>query len=107
MKNVEKSREKSGKTITISTEEYEKFQAQSRKISELEKRVEILMDALRLERHRQFISGKPRKILVNDPKKAEQERIRKNRIVHRVILAILILVFCYFSYVFIKLACTL
>ena len=54
MENVEKSREKFGKTVTISTEEYEKFQAQSHKISELEKRVEILTEALQLSRHKRF-----------------------------------------------------
>ena len=40
--------------VTISLAEYEKFQAQGKRISELENRVEILMEALRLEQHRQF-----------------------------------------------------
>ncbi len=40
--------------MTISRAEYEKFQAQGKRISELENRVEVLMEALRLERHRQF-----------------------------------------------------
>ena len=40
--------------VTISRAEYEKLQAQGKRIAELENRVEILMEALRLERHRQF-----------------------------------------------------
>ena len=36
--------------FTISRAEYERLQAQGKRISELESRVEILMDALRLER---------------------------------------------------------
>ena len=38
-------------TVTISRAEYEKFQAQSKRISELESRVDVLMEALRLARH--------------------------------------------------------
>ncbi len=41
-------------TVTISRAEYEKFQAQSKRISELESRVDVLMEALRLARHKQF-----------------------------------------------------
>ena len=41
-------------TVTISRAEYEEFQAQRKKISELESRVELLMEALRLARHKRF-----------------------------------------------------
>ena len=41
-------------TVTISRAEYEEFQAQRKKISELESRVNMLMEALRLARHKQF-----------------------------------------------------
>ena len=40
--------------VTISRAEYEKLQAQSKRISELESRVDVLMEALRLARHKQF-----------------------------------------------------
>ena len=40
--------------VTISRAEYEEFQAQRKKISELESRVDLLMEALRLARHKQF-----------------------------------------------------
>ena len=40
-------------TVTISRSEYEEFQAQRKKISELESRVDMLMEALRLARHKQ------------------------------------------------------
>ena len=40
--------------VTISRAEYEEFQAQRKKISELEGRVDVLMEALRLARHKQF-----------------------------------------------------
>ena len=40
--------------VTISRAEYEKLQAQSKRISELENRVDVLMEALRLARHKQF-----------------------------------------------------
>ena len=40
--------------VTISRAEYEEFQAQRKKISELESRVDLLMEALRLSRHKQF-----------------------------------------------------
>mgnify|MGYP002300331867 FL=1 len=40
--------------MTISRAEYEEFQAQRKKISELESRVDMLMEALRLARHKQF-----------------------------------------------------
>ena len=40
--------------VTISRAEYEEFQAQRKKIAELESRVNLLMEALRLARHKQF-----------------------------------------------------
>ena len=40
--------------VTISRAEYEEFQAQRKKISELESCVDVLMEALRLARHKQF-----------------------------------------------------
>ena len=40
--------------VTISRAEYEEFQAQRKKISELENHVDVLMEALRLARHKQF-----------------------------------------------------
>ena len=40
--------------VTISRAEYEEFQAQRKKISELESCGELLMEALRLARHKQF-----------------------------------------------------
>ena len=40
--------------VTISRVEYEKLQAQSKRVSELESRVDMLMEALRLARHKQF-----------------------------------------------------
>ena len=40
--------------VTISRVEYEKLQAQSKRVSELESRVDLLMEALRLAQHKQF-----------------------------------------------------
>ena len=40
--------------VTISRAEYEKLQAQSQRISELEQQVAVLMEAIRLARHKQF-----------------------------------------------------
>ena len=40
--------------VTISRAEYEKLQAQSKRVTELESRVDVLMEALRLARHKQF-----------------------------------------------------
>ena len=54
MKSTERTDTSNQEMVTISRAEYERLQAQGKKISELENRVEILMDALRLERHRQF-----------------------------------------------------
>ena len=49
-----KNNENNGEMVTISRAEYEALQAQSKKISELESHVELLMEALRLARHKQF-----------------------------------------------------
>ena len=54
MKKTENIGTSNGETVTISRAEYEKLQAQSERISELENRVELLMEALRLARHKQF-----------------------------------------------------
>ena len=43
-----------GETVAIPRAEYEEFQAQRERISALEKQVEVLMEALRLARHKQF-----------------------------------------------------
>ena len=54
MNNTDKIETSNQEMVTISRAEYEKFQAQGQRISELENRVEILMDALRLAQHRRF-----------------------------------------------------
>ena len=54
MKKIDVIGTSTGETVTISRAEYEKLQAQSERISELENRVELLMEALRLARHKQF-----------------------------------------------------
>ena len=54
MKSTERIDTSNQEMVTISRAEYEKLQAQGKRIAELENRVEILMEALRLERHRQF-----------------------------------------------------
>ena len=54
MNNTELNRTSNAEMVTISRTEYEKLQAQSKRISELESRVELLMEALRLARHKQF-----------------------------------------------------
>ncbi len=41
-------------TITISRTEYERLQAQSERVSALEKQVETLMEAIRLARQKRF-----------------------------------------------------
>ena len=41
-------------TVTISREEYEKLLGQTERVSSLEKQVEMLMEALRLARHKRF-----------------------------------------------------
>jgi len=54
MKKTEISETSNGEMVTISRAEYEEFQAQRKKISELESRVDVLMEAPRLTRHKQF-----------------------------------------------------
>ena len=54
MKKTEISETSNAEMVTISRAEYEKLQAQSKRISELESRVDLLMEALRLARHKQF-----------------------------------------------------
>ena len=54
MKKTDNYQTSTGEMVTISRAEYEEFQAQRKKISELESRVDVLMEALRLARHKQF-----------------------------------------------------
>lgn len=54
MNKTEITEASSAEMVTISRAECEEFQAQRRKISELESRVDLLMEALRLARHKQF-----------------------------------------------------
>ena len=54
MNKAEITEASNAEMVTISRAEYEEFQAQRRKISELESRVDLLMEALRLARHKQF-----------------------------------------------------
>ena len=51
MKTTEKVQVNHEETVTISRAEYERFRA---RISELESRVDLLMEALRLARHKRF-----------------------------------------------------
>ena len=54
MNKTELNQTSNAEMVTISRAEYEEFQAQRKKISELESRVDLLMEALRLARHKQF-----------------------------------------------------
>ena len=54
MKKTDNFQTSNAEMVTISRAEYEEFQAQRKKISELEGRVDVLMEALRLARHKQF-----------------------------------------------------
>ena len=54
MNKTELNQTSNTEMVTISRAEYEEFQAQRKKISELESRVDLLMEALRLARHKQF-----------------------------------------------------
>ena len=54
MKKTEITETSNAEMVTISRAEYEEFQAHRKKISELESRVDLLMEALRLARHKQF-----------------------------------------------------
>ena len=57
MKKTELNQTSNAEMVTISRAEYEKLQAQSKRVSELESRVDVLMEALRLARHKQFASS--------------------------------------------------
>ena len=52
MKKTENSQTSTAEVVTISRAEYEKLQAQSQRVSELESRVDLLTEALRLARHK-------------------------------------------------------
>ena len=54
MNKAEITEASNAEMVTISRAEYEEFQAQRRKISELESRLDLLMEAQRLTRHKQF-----------------------------------------------------
>ena len=54
MKQADNFQTSNAEMVTISRAEYEKLQAQSKRISELESRVDLLTEALRLARHKQF-----------------------------------------------------
>ena len=54
MEKTDNYQTSTGEMVTISRAEYEKLQAQSKRVSELESRVDLLMEALRLARHKQF-----------------------------------------------------
>ena len=54
MNKTELNQTSNTEMVTISRAEYEEFQAQRKKISELESRVDVLLEALRLARHKQF-----------------------------------------------------
>lgn len=63
MKTETKIETSNAETVTISRAEYEKLQAQSERISALEQQVELLTEAIRLSRHKQFGSVSER---IND-----------------------------------------
>ena len=54
MKKTDNFQTSNTEMVTISRAEYERLQAQSKRVSELESRVDLLMEALRLSRHKQF-----------------------------------------------------
>lgn len=54
MKRINDSQASAQETVTISWAEYEQFQPQSGCIAELEQRVSVLMEPLRLDRHKWF-----------------------------------------------------
>ena len=57
MKKTDSFQTSNAEMVTISRVEYEEFQAQRKKISELESRVDVLMEALRLARRKQFCAS--------------------------------------------------
>jgi len=54
MKKTDTFQTSNAEMVTISRAEYEKLQAQSKRVSELESRVDVLMEALRLAQHKRF-----------------------------------------------------
>ena len=54
MKKTDNLQTSNAEMVTISRGEYEKLQAQSKRVSELESRVDVLMEALRLAHHKRF-----------------------------------------------------
>ena len=54
MKKVDNFQTSNAEMVTISRAEYEELQTQSKRVSELEGRVDVLMEALRLAHHKQF-----------------------------------------------------
>ena len=54
MKSTNNFQTSNPEMVTISRAEYEQFQAQSGRIAELEQQVSVLMEALRLARHKRF-----------------------------------------------------
>ena len=54
MKSTNNFQTSNPEMVTISQAEYEELQAQSKRVSELESRVDLLMEALRLTRHKRF-----------------------------------------------------
>ena len=54
MKKTENFQTSNAEMVTISRAEYEELQAQSKRVSELESRVDMLMEALRLAQHKRF-----------------------------------------------------
>ena len=57
MKSTNNFQTSNPEMVTISRAEYEQFQAQSGRIAELEQQVSVLMEALRLARHKRLESG--------------------------------------------------
>ena len=54
MKKTDSFQTSNPETVTISRAEYEELQAQSKRVSELESRVDVLMEALRLAQRKRF-----------------------------------------------------
>lgn len=54
MKKTDSFQTSTPETVTISRAEYEELQAQSRRVSELEGRMNVLMEALRLAQRKRF-----------------------------------------------------
>lgn len=54
MKKTDSFQRSTPETVTISRAEYEELQAQSKRVSELESRVDVLMEALRLAQRKRF-----------------------------------------------------